>query len=61
MRARITSSKRGGALPGVLAAVDSRWEDAVMVIATAGKQAARFDGGFGRRDGRELLIRVGLF
>ena len=49
MRARMTSSKRGGgAVPGSLAAADSGWEDAARVITAAGNrrqdQAAGLDG-----------------
>lgn len=62
MRARMTSSKRGGgAVSGSLAAADSGWEDAAMVIATAGEQAAGLGGGIRRRDGWNPLIRAGRF
>ena len=62
MRARITSSRRGGgAVPGELAVADSGWEDAVIIVAAAGDQAARLGGGFRRCDGWKPLIHVGLF
>ena len=60
MRARITSSRRGGGVvPGALAGADSGWEDAGIVIAAMGKKAAGLGGSFRRRDGWKLLIHVG--
>lgn len=62
MRVRITSGRRdGGAAPDELAAADSEWEDAGIVIAAAGAEVARLGGGFRRRDDRKPLIYVEQF
>ena len=38
-----------------LAAADSEWEDAGIVIAAAGAEVARLGGGFRRRDDRKAI------